>query len=218
MRTVLTALAARRHPVLRWEDASGATLELTGPVLANWVHKAHGLFADIDLGPDLALGIVAESPARPGDPVPPLHWRALAGALAAWSLGARVRMIDAEAPEDPWAALVPEPRAEDPVLHSADEVLVFPLAPLALSVDTPPDTVDFAAALRSYPDEAPVPAVPAVAFGDAATLETVPLADLTAPQAAGTAAEAVVTAVPVRAEDWARGLTGLLHGVLVLRP
>jgi hypothetical protein len=212
VRTVLAALAARRHPVLRWEDADGAALELTGPVLANWVHKAHGLLADLDAGPHRDLGLVAGADE-------PLHWRALAGALAAWGL-------------DEWIALVPEARAQDPVMDSADEVLVFPVAPLALAADTPPETLDFATALRAFPDESAIAASPTVTLGGAAAPLTVPLVELTAGGPSGdpavrpsdTAAEAaagsevVLTSAPRTAADWARVLDGLLRGLLVLRP
>lgn len=228
MRTVLTALADRRHPVLRWEGPAGASLELTGPVLANWVHKAHGLLADTEVGPDLDLGIVDGAG---------LHWRALAGALAAWSLGGCVRVITDEAPDTPWAALASEDRAEDPVTHSADELLVFPVAPLALGVDTGPDTIDFATALRAYPDEVDVGTTGRVAFGDARTTASADLRDLCAapvavadagtastaapsessPVSPTTAAEVVVTAAPVTASDWGRVMHGLLHGVVVFR-
>ncbi|GAA4515952.1 hypothetical protein [Brevibacterium yomogidense] len=244
MRTFLTALAERRHPVLRWEDSAGASLELTGPVLANWAHKAHGLLADSDVGPDLDLGVVEET----GAEEPGVHWRALAGALAAWSLGACVRVIDEEEPDAPWAALVSEHRADDAVTHSADEVFIYPVAPLALGVDAPQDTIDFATALRAYPDEAPIGTTARVTFGDAAHTETEGLRALcgapsaqvlssTAPpgdasasaapadgpsatpsDSPSTAAEVVVTSAPRTASDWGRIMHGLLHGVVVLRP
>jgi hypothetical protein len=195
VRTVLAALAARRHPVLRWEDADGAALELTGPVLANWVHKAHGLLADLDAGPHRDLGLVAGADE-------PLHWRALAGALAAWGLGAPVLLVTDVPPADEWIALVPEARAQDPVMDSADEVLVFPVAPLALAADTPPETLDFATALRAFPDESAIAAVRP--------------SDTAAEAAAGS--EVVLTSAPRTAADWARVLDGLLRGLLVLRP
>jgi hypothetical protein len=225
VRTVLAALAARRHPVLRWEDADGAALELTGPVLANWVHKAHGLLADLDAGPHRDLGLVAGADE-------PLHWRALAGALAAWGLGAPVLLVTDVPPADEWIALVPEARAQDPVMDSADEVLVFPVAPLALAADTPPETLDFATALRAFPDESAIAASPTVTLGGAAAPLTVPLVELTAGGPSGdpavrpsdTAAEAaagsevVLTSAPRTAAEWARVLDGLLRGLLVLRP
>lgn len=220
MRTFLTALADRRTPVLRWEDATGASLELTGPVLANWVHKAHGLLADSDVGPDLDLGVVEET----GAGQPGLHWRALAGVLAGWSLGACVRVIDEEEPDDPWAALVSEHRADDAVTHSADEVFVHPVAPLSLGVDAPQDTIDFATALRAYPDEAPVGTTARVTFGDTTHTETADLRTLCDtpaaedPAAEPPAAEVVVTSAPRTTSDWGRVMRGLLHGVVVLRP
>ena len=203
MRTYLATLADLRRPVLRWEGPDGASLELTGPVLANWAHKAHGLLAESDVGPDLDLGVVDAS-----------------GALAAWSLGACVRIVSADEPPGPWAALASEHRAEDPVTHSADEVFVFPAAPLALGVDAPPDTIDFATALRAHPDEADVGTVAHVTFGDAATAESAPLPALTAQSAPAPAvpvAEVVVTESPRSADAWGRVLTGLLHGLVVLR-
>ncbi|WP_019159172.1 hypothetical protein [Brevibacterium senegalense] len=225
MRTVLAALAARRHPVLRWEDGDGAALELTGPVLANWVHKAHGLLADLDVGPHRGLGLVVGADE-------PLHWRALAGALAAWGLGSPVLLVTDEPPADEWIALVPEALAQDPVTDSADEVLVFPVAPLALAADAPPETIDFATALRAFPDESAIAASPRVTLGEAAAPQTVQLAELTAGGPSGdptgrssdTTAEAAVstevalTSAPRTAGDWTRVLDGLLQGLLVLRP
>ncbi len=209
MRTYLAALAALRRPVLRWEGADGAALELTGPVLANWVHKAHGLLGESEVGPDLDLGVVDSAG---------LHWRALSGVLAAWSLGACVRILDDEEPSDDWAALAVEHRAEDPVTQSADEVFVFPVAPLALRVDAPVDTIDYATALRTHPDEAPVGAVATVSFGDASSTEEVSLARLTeSPTAASDATEVVVDEAPRSAADWGRVVAGLLHGLVVLR-
>ncbi|SMY12397.1 hypothetical protein [Brevibacterium jeotgali] len=211
MRTYLAALAELRRPVLRWEGPDGASLELTGPVLANWAHKAHGLLADSEVGPDLDLGIVDSAG---------LHWRALTGALAAWSLGACVRIVADEEPQSGWAALASEHRAEDPVTHSADEVFVFPIAPLALSVDAPVDTIDYATALRTHPDEAPVGALASVSFGDAATTESAAFAGLTeqAPAASDShSTEVVVTEAPRSTTEWGRVLAGLLHGLVVLR-
>ena len=171
MRTYLAALAALRRPVLRWEGPDGASLELTGPVLANWAHKAHGLLAESEVGPDLDLGGVDSAG---------LHWRALSGVLAAWSLGAGVRIVAEQEPQSDWAALASEHRAEDPVTRSADEVFVFPVAPFALSVAAPVDTIDYATALRTHPDEAPVGIVETVSFGDASTTESAALARLAA--------------------------------------
>lgn len=211
MRTYLSALAELRRPVLRWEGPDGASLELTGPVLANWVHKAHGLLAESEVGPDLDLGIVDSAG---------LHWRALSGVLAAWSLGACVRIVTAEAPQGDWAALASEHRAEDPVTHSADDVFVFPVAPLALSVDAPVDTIDYATALRTHPDEAPLGAIASVSFGDASTTGSAALTQLSEPAAGASdtpTAEIVVTEAPHSAAAWGRVVSGLLHGLVVLR-
>ena len=200
MRTYLAALAELRRPVLRWEGPDGASLELTGPVLANWVHKAHGLLAESEVGPDLDLGIVDSAG---------LHWRALSGVLAAWSLGACVRIVTAEAPQGDWAALASEHRAEDPVTHSADEVFVFPVAPLA-----------YATALRTHPDEAPLGAIASVSFGAASTTESAALTQLSEPAAGASdtpTAEVVVTEAPHSAAAWGRVVSGLLHGLVVLR-
>lgn len=211
MRTYLAALAELRRPVLRWEGPDGASLELTGAVLANWVHKAHGLLAESEVGPDLDLGIVESAG---------LHWRALSGVLAAWSLGACVRIVAEEEPQSAWAALASEHRADDPVTHSADEVFVFPIAPLALSVDAPVDTIDYATALRTHPDEAPVGDIASVSFGGASTTESAALAELTEQVAAASdnpTAEVVVTEAPLSTADWGRVMAGLLHGLVVLR-
>ncbi|GAA2086734.1 MULTISPECIES: TIGR03089 family protein [Brevibacterium] len=213
MRTLVEHLATRRRPVLRWEDGEGAVLELTGPVLANWVHKSAGLLAELEVGPGTDLGIVD----RTG-----LHWRALAGALAAWSLGATVRVLDpaaGEGPAGPWVALAHEDCAQEPITGSAEEVLVYAAAPLALTVEVPAGFTDFSAAVRSQPDQAALGETPTVRAGDAARTETwAPAKALQDAEAGGAAQETVLGSAPCTAEHWRQALTALLGGTLVLAP
>lgn len=174
MRDLVTALAARAEPALISVTADGARLELTGAVLANWVHKSVGLLGELDVGPDTALGIVCPAPAA-------LHWRALAAALAAWALDAPVHLLtrDSPEPDEPWVALRPETlpgtgsRIDD---SAAEDVLVFATAALALRSETEPGCTDFIAAVRAHPDVAPLggPAS-AVLVGADGRSATVPL-------------------------------------------
>lgn len=71
------------HPVLAWYGEA-ARIELSGHVLANWVIKAIGHLHD-----EIAL--------EPGELVVidlPPHWKRLVLALAAWALGAEVRVLE----------------------------------------------------------------------------------------------------------------------------
>ena len=74
MHDLVSALSARSEPVLVSLSEDGERLELTGAVLANWVYKSAGLLAELELGPDRALGVVCPPPGA-------LHWRALAAMI-----------------------------------------------------------------------------------------------------------------------------------------
>ncbi|WP_029089633.1 TIGR03089 family protein [Brevibacterium album] len=225
MHTLIDTLSARRRPVLRWEDGEGGLLELTGPVFANWVRKSAGLLAELEVGPDRELGLVDRR----------LHWRALAGALAAWSLGAAVRALD-PAGGDPadageltgdWIALAHEDSAQEAVTASAEEVLVYAAAPLVLSLEVPAGFTDFSSAVRGHADDTPIAEVALVRTGNAESTEELDLAALLAAEAAGTEnpgteagarAETAVTALPTSADEWRAVLTALTSGLLVLPP
>jgi hypothetical protein len=81
---ILTALERTGpYPVLAWYGET-SRIELSGHVLANWVIKAIG-----HLDAEIAL--------QPGDLVVidmPPHWKRLVLALAVWSLGGEVQVLD----------------------------------------------------------------------------------------------------------------------------
>lgn len=196
MRDLVTALSARSEPALIAVTGDGERLELTGAVLGNWVHKSVGLLGELEVGPDTALGIACPAPAA-------LHWRALAAAFAAWSLGAPVHLLtqDSLAPNGPWVALRPEtlPGAGSGIDDSAaEEVLVFATAALALRSETGPGCTDFIAAVRAHPDVAalgnPASAVLVGPDGDAGPIPLDPAALDAASAAAAPSGDAAGTA------------------------
>ena len=69
----LSSIAHTGGPVLIWRGPDFDRLDLTGPVVANWVNKGVGLFGDYDLGPDFTLF----APLPEG-----LHWRELVAILS----------------------------------------------------------------------------------------------------------------------------------------
>lgn len=141
------------RPVLAWYGEA-ARIELSGHVLANWVIKSIGhLHDEIDLAP--------------GDPVVldlPAHWKRLALALACWSLGAEVTVLDRgadgeadltrllELPEAPRAVLTDRPASE--LAESADEVLALEAVSLAprYAGELPPLVHDWLAEVRGSSD------------------------------------------------------------------
>jgi uncharacterized protein (TIGR03089 family) len=77
-------LRSSSHPALIWYGRDGERVELSGRVLDNWVAKTANLWVDeldLEAGDVVALG----------DEV---HWRSLAVALASWTMGAAVRIVD----------------------------------------------------------------------------------------------------------------------------
>lgn len=154
------------RPALIWYGPDGRT-ELSGHVLANWVIKAIGHLADeIDPAPgeDLVLDL-------------PAHWKRLVLALAGWSLGLRVSILDegaAGAPGAPRILATDHPGSAR--AGQADEVLA--LAALSLSLRFPEPLAalqrDWVQEVRASPDvlqvptaawsgPAPVPAAPGTA-------------------------------------------------------
>lgn len=154
MHDLVSVLSARSEPVLVSLSEDGERLELTGAVLANWVYKSAGLLAELELGPDRALGVVCPPPGA-------LHWRALAAMIAAWSLGSPVHLLVPGSPEPamPWVGLRPEACPDGDAAEavddgSAEEVLVFATAALALRSEAGPGCIDFISAVRAHPDVA----------------------------------------------------------------
>lgn len=161
---LLTALErSGPNPALAWYGEA-ARIELSGHVLANWVIKTIGHLHD-----ELAL--------EPGDTVVldlPAHWKRLVLAIAAWSLGAEVTVLDEHGaafsagaelsagrpagaptavPQDP--RVVATDRPESPLAESADELLVLEAVSLAprYGGDLPALAHDWVSEVRAHPDQ-----------------------------------------------------------------
>ncbi|GAA1489937.1 TIGR03089 family protein [Brachybacterium sacelli] len=146
---LLTALErSGPRPALAWYGEA-ARIELSGHVLANWVIKSIGhLHDEIALDPEDT--VVLDLPA---------HWKRLVLALAAWSLGAEVTLLDRDAePErdadDPDPRVVATDRPDTPLAADADEVLALGAVSLAPRFDGPLPALahDWVAEVRSSPD------------------------------------------------------------------
>ncbi|MCM1014079.1 MULTISPECIES: hypothetical protein [unclassified Brevibacterium] len=150
----LTRLARTGGPVLFWRGPNFDTLDLTGPVIANWVNKGVGLFGDYDLGPDFTLFVPL-----PGG----LHWRELVAILSVLLAGGRVVLgaqggaggEQSAVPDGDFHALVPLGFESDPAIASAEEIFVFNPPALALSTPVDADFIDVNSAIRAYPDVTP---------------------------------------------------------------
>lgn len=138
----LSVIAHTGGPVLIWRGPDFDRLDLTGPVISNWVNKGVGLFGDYDLGPDFTLF----APLPEG-----LHWRELVAILSVLLAGGRVT-IAAEPPAEDFKALVPVGHEDDDAVSDADEVFVFNPPALALSTPVDTDFIDVNSAIRAYPD------------------------------------------------------------------
>ncbi|GAA0036154.1 MULTISPECIES: hypothetical protein [Brevibacterium] len=178
----LTRLSRTGGPVLFWRGPDYDSLDLTGPVIANWVHKGVGLFGDYELGPDFTLFVPSPSG---------LHWRELVAVLSVLLGGGRVILarggdatdsgtgsaadspanggdspasdpqssgaggIDpATVPDGDFHAFVPLGFETDPAIASAEEIFVFNPPALALSTPVDADFIDVNSAIRAYPDVA----------------------------------------------------------------
>lgn len=144
----LSIISHTGGPVLLWRGPDFDSLDLTGPVVANWVNKGVGLFGDYDLGPDFTL----YAPMPDG-----LHWRELVAILSVLLAGGRV-VVGAESedptPEAEHFALVPFGHETDPEVNDAEEIFVFNPPALALSTPVNEDFIDMNSAIRAYPDVA----------------------------------------------------------------
>lgn len=163
----LTRLSRTGGPVLFWRGPDYDSLDLTGPVISNWVHKGVGLFGDYELGPDFTLFVPSPSG---------LHWRELVAILSVLLGGGRVVLaggrdatvsgttsaadspaggIDpATVPDGDFHAFVPLGSETDPAIASAEEIFVFNPPALALSTPVETDFIDVNSAIRAYPDVA----------------------------------------------------------------
>ncbi|WP_181275604.1 hypothetical protein [Brevibacterium oceani] len=160
----LTAITHTGGPVLLWRGPDYDSLDLTGPVIANWVNKGVGLFGDYDLGEDFTLF----APLPQG-----LHWRELVSALSVLLAGGHAvigcsadtgagnsgapatvsRTAGSPAPPDEdHVAIVPLGHEDDESVAEADEVFVFNPPALALSTPVDEDFIDINSAIRAYPD------------------------------------------------------------------
>ncbi|MGC2940298.1 MULTISPECIES: hypothetical protein [unclassified Brevibacterium] len=138
----LSVISRTGGPVLIWRGPDFDRLDLTGPVVSNWVNKGVGLFGDYDLGPDFTLF----SPLPEG-----LHWRELVAILSVLLAGGSV-VIAAEPPTEDFMAIVPLGHEDDDSVADADEVFVFNPPALALSTPVGSDFIDVNSAIRAYPD------------------------------------------------------------------
>jgi hypothetical protein len=153
----LSAIAHTGGPVLLWRGPDYDSLDLTGPVVANWVNKGVGLFGDYDLGPDFTLF----APLPEG-----LHWRELVAVISVLLAGGRVvigstdgsdgaEAASAVPPADEHVAIVPLGHEDDDSVSDAEEVFVYNPPALALSTPVDEDFIDFNSAIRAYPDVMP---------------------------------------------------------------
>lgn len=148
----LSTISRTGGPILFWRGPDFDRLDLTGPVVANWVNKGVGLFGDYDLGPDFTLFV----------PMPAgLHWRELVAILSVLLADGRVILgTDAQsggsdAPDGDFHAFVPLGYEDDERLSAAEEVFVYNPPALALSTPVDEDFIDVNSAIRAYPDVTP---------------------------------------------------------------
>lgn len=151
--------SASGSPRLIWYGTGNERVELSGRVLENWVAKTSNLLVeelDATAGTVVALDL-------------PAHWKTLVWALAAWQVGAGVR-LGADGPADVRVAM--DAPATGPTPAQEDELLVL-VAPGALDLrwpgTLPAGAVDYAATVRSYGDvylEAPADPASALLLDD----------------------------------------------------
>lgn len=137
----LSTISRTGGPVLLWRGPDYDSLDLTGPVIANWVNKGVGLFGDYGLGPDFRLWV----PAPNG-----LHWREVVAILSV--LLTEGRVVVGDRPETDHHALVPFGHETDETFVDAEEVFVYNPPALSLSTPVDDDFIDVNSAIRAYPD------------------------------------------------------------------
>mgnify|MGYP005812273953 CR=1 FL=1 len=147
-------LALRSRPVLTWYGDDDERVELSGPVLAQWVTKAANLLVEeLDAGP--GYRVLLDLPG---------HWRTVVWALATWRVGACVvvgpRAGSASGPAVPDERTAPSGAAVDAVLTSSPSavdgratIVAVALPALARAFPAPlPDGVLDGSAVLSYGD------------------------------------------------------------------
>ena len=130
-------LARAAGPALTWYGDGGERVELSGPVLAQWVTKASNLLVEaLDAGP--GYRVLVDLPG---------HWRTVVWALAVWRVGACVVVRDG--PDEGDAVLTASP-SSFPGRHG---VVAVALPALARSFPEPlADGVLDGATVLSYGD------------------------------------------------------------------
>lgn len=155
----LSTISRTGGPILFWRGPDFDRLDLTGPVVANWVNKGVGLFGDYDLGPDFTLFV----------PMPQgLHWRELVAVLSVLLADGRVILGTttqlegsavptgaSAAPDGDFYAYVPLGHEDDERVSAAEEIFVYNPPALALSTPVDEDFIDVNSAIRAYPDVTP---------------------------------------------------------------
>jgi uncharacterized protein (TIGR03089 family) len=147
MRTPSSVLAdlvradATRPRVTFYDDGPGPThgerIELSGRVLANWVAKAgNALQEEYDAAPGTVVRL----------DLPALHWRTAYWALAVWSVGAAVSLVDGAADLTV---------TDDPQTAADGDVILVTLAALARAHPgpVPAGAMDEARELATYGDQ-----------------------------------------------------------------
>jgi uncharacterized protein (TIGR03089 family) len=133
-------------PLVTYYDLeAGARAELSATSFLNWVDKTSNLFVDeylIDSGDTIQLDVARHHPG---------HWITFALELAAWQVGAVVRLGQSSAPAE---LLVLGPRWESSDIAGAGAVLACAMHPLGLGFQTqlPAGIDDFSLEVRGQPD------------------------------------------------------------------
>lgn len=133
-------------PLVTYYDlGSGERTELSATSFLNWVDKTSNLLVEDDLITPGAVVDLALARQAPG------HWVTLVVELAAWQVGATVRLGPAEAPPD---LLVLGPTWQSSEVGEAGAVFACSLHPLGLgfAAPLPGSMVDFSVEVRGQPD------------------------------------------------------------------
>ena len=134
------------EPLVTYYDlGSGARTELSGVSFLNWVDKTSNLLVDellLDSGAVVDLTLARSAPG---------HWVTLVLELAAWQVGATVRVSETSGPAD---LLVLGPDWADHDRSQAAAVLACSLHPLGLGFATPlpSEVADFSLEVRGQSD------------------------------------------------------------------
>ncbi|MGB6243778.1 TIGR03089 family protein [Gordonia sp. (in: high G+C Gram-positive bacteria)] len=136
---ILAAAADHARPMLTYyNEGTGERTELSGATLGNWAAKLGNYLRD-------ELGML------PGDRIRvdlPEHWQTAAVFLGAWWAGVAVDLTDTA---DDRAVFTSLPNL---AAHDADEVVVVPLDPFAMSTrDLPIGVNDFGESVRAHGDQ-----------------------------------------------------------------